>query len=239
MYYATPTDLFRQAGISTVIWANHLLRASITAMRETAPAHLRGPVAARGRGPRRQRAATSSAWSATPSWRRPSGATCRARPRRTRRRAGGVARRPGRRADRATSRNAWSTCAASRCCSGWSRRSATAACSDITVVRGYRKEAVAVPGIKTVDNDRYAETGEVYSLACAREASGGRDGGRLWRRAVPPLHPGRPDVERGRHRPGGRRAEPVGQAADEAAARPGGRRPALFRQLPGRRRRCS
>jgi phosphoenolpyruvate phosphomutase len=33
-YYATPTEQFRQAGISTVIWANHLLRASISAMRE-------------------------------------------------------------------------------------------------------------------------------------------------------------------------------------------------------------
>ena len=32
---------------------------------------------------------------------------------------------------------------------------------ETTVVRGYRKEAVAVPGIKIVDNDRYAETGEV------------------------------------------------------------------------------
>jgi len=41
------------------------------------------------------------------------------------------------------------------------------------VVRGYRKEAVAVPGIKTVDNDRFAETGEVYSLAQARQALGG------------------------------------------------------------------
>lgn len=36
MYYATPTDAFQQAGISTVIWANHLLRASLTAMRDTA-----------------------------------------------------------------------------------------------------------------------------------------------------------------------------------------------------------
>jgi phosphoenolpyruvate phosphomutase len=39
----------------------------------------------------------------------------------------------------------------------------------ITVVRGYRKEAIALNGIATVDNDRYTETGEVYSLACARE----------------------------------------------------------------------
>ncbi len=38
MYYATPTETFRQAGISTIIWANHLVRASISAMRETARA---------------------------------------------------------------------------------------------------------------------------------------------------------------------------------------------------------
>jgi phosphoenolpyruvate phosphomutase len=35
MYHATPTARFREAGISTVIWANHTLRAAITAMRET------------------------------------------------------------------------------------------------------------------------------------------------------------------------------------------------------------
>src|SRR5260370_9782365 len=34
-YHSTPTSLFRQAGISTVIWANHNLRAAITAMRDT------------------------------------------------------------------------------------------------------------------------------------------------------------------------------------------------------------
>ncbi|MCM3578836.1 NTP transferase domain-containing protein, partial [Micrococcus luteus] len=35
-YYSTPTDVFRQAGISTVIWANHLIRASASAMQATA-----------------------------------------------------------------------------------------------------------------------------------------------------------------------------------------------------------
>lgn len=35
-YYATPTDVFRQHGFSLVIWANHLLRASVTAMQKTA-----------------------------------------------------------------------------------------------------------------------------------------------------------------------------------------------------------
>ena len=35
-YYATPVALFRKAGISILIWANHTLRASISAMREVA-----------------------------------------------------------------------------------------------------------------------------------------------------------------------------------------------------------
>jgi len=35
MYYRTPTDAFRDAAISLIIWANHNMRASISAMRET------------------------------------------------------------------------------------------------------------------------------------------------------------------------------------------------------------
>jgi phosphoenolpyruvate phosphomutase len=35
-YYSTPTDVFREAGFSIAIWANHLLRAGIVAMRECA-----------------------------------------------------------------------------------------------------------------------------------------------------------------------------------------------------------
>ncbi len=35
-YYATPTEVFEDAGFSLVIWANHLLRASISAMQRTA-----------------------------------------------------------------------------------------------------------------------------------------------------------------------------------------------------------
>ncbi len=36
MYYRTPTRLFQEMGVSLVIWANHLMRASIKAMQETA-----------------------------------------------------------------------------------------------------------------------------------------------------------------------------------------------------------
>ena len=35
-YYSTPIDVFRQQGISMVIWANHLLRAAIATMQSTA-----------------------------------------------------------------------------------------------------------------------------------------------------------------------------------------------------------
>ncbi len=35
-YYSTPTEVFRKAGISLVIWANHILRASVAAMTRTA-----------------------------------------------------------------------------------------------------------------------------------------------------------------------------------------------------------
>lgn len=35
-YYGTPTDQFRAAGVNAVIWANHSVRASISAMREAA-----------------------------------------------------------------------------------------------------------------------------------------------------------------------------------------------------------
>lgn len=35
-YYRTPTEVFEKAGVSVVIWANHLLRAALTAMQQTA-----------------------------------------------------------------------------------------------------------------------------------------------------------------------------------------------------------
>lgn len=35
-YYATPTDVFRQHRFSMVIWANHMLRTAVTAMQKTA-----------------------------------------------------------------------------------------------------------------------------------------------------------------------------------------------------------
>jgi phosphoenolpyruvate phosphomutase len=36
MYWRTPTALFAEAGVSMVIWANHMLRSAVTAMQRTA-----------------------------------------------------------------------------------------------------------------------------------------------------------------------------------------------------------
>jgi phosphoenolpyruvate phosphomutase len=45
---------------------------------------------------------------------------------------------------------------------------------DIALVRGYRKDAITFPNIRYYDNDRYEETGELYSLMCAERELEGR-----------------------------------------------------------------
>lgn len=44
---------------------------------------------------------------------------------------------------------------------------------DVVVVRGYKKEQITVPGIRFVDNDRFAETGELASLFAAEKELAG------------------------------------------------------------------
>jgi len=44
---------------------------------------------------------------------------------------------------------------------------------EVTVVRGWKKEAIDLPSIATADNDDFAETGEVASLACAADKLAG------------------------------------------------------------------
>jgi phosphoenolpyruvate phosphomutase len=46
--------------------------------------------------------------------------------------------------------------------------------NDISVVRGYKKDSVAIPGIRYFDNDNFAESGEVASLFTAEKALKGR-----------------------------------------------------------------
>ncbi|MFO0679773.1 MAG: phosphoenolpyruvate mutase [Polyangiaceae bacterium] len=59
---------------------------------------------------------------------------------------------------------------------------------DLTVVRGFAKDRVTFAGVRTYDNDAHDATGEVESLACARDALAGpcivADGDVLFRKYV-------------------------------------------------------
>ncbi|MBX6375147.1 MAG: phosphoenolpyruvate mutase [Acetobacteraceae bacterium] len=171
MYYATPTELFREAGISTVIWANHLLRAAIVAMRETAArirqdeslVRVEGQVASvkdifRLVGNAELEQAEKRYLPAKPV----TGAVVLAA-------SGGD---PG-------GEGAGPGAGRPKCMVDIRGRSLLATLvhtlresgiHDVTVVRGYGKEAVRLGGVRMVDNDRHAETGEAWSLACARDA---------------------------------------------------------------------
>ncbi|MEX5214808.1 MAG: isocitrate lyase/phosphoenolpyruvate mutase family protein [Nitrospiraceae bacterium] len=45
---------------------------------------------------------------------------------------------------------------------------------EIALIRGYKKEAITLPNIRYYDNDRYEETGELFSLFCAEHEMRGR-----------------------------------------------------------------
>jgi len=45
---------------------------------------------------------------------------------------------------------------------------------DIALVRGYKKDAITLPNIRYYDNDRYEETGDLFSLFCAENEMKGR-----------------------------------------------------------------
>src|SRR5262245_31770846 len=168
MYYATPADVFRRAGTSVVIWANHNLRAAISAMREVSRriraeeslVGVEGAIASV-----REVFALAGNWELEEAERRylgPAPALPRA-------------------IVIAASRGAALgplTAERPKCMidvrgqpllRGLSGTLRDGGVGDITVVRGYRKEAIDLPSIATVDNDAYATTGEAASLGCARD----------------------------------------------------------------------
>ena len=168
MYHATPTELFRQAGVSTVIWANHLLRASLSAMRETAHRihedqslqEVEGRVA-----PVKDifRLVGNDELEA---------AERRYLPAETRRSAVVLAASRGGELGELT-RDRPKCMVDVRGRPLLQRLVSTlneSGVREVTVVRGWRKEAVAAAGARFVDNDRFAETGEVASLAMAGHA---------------------------------------------------------------------
>ncbi len=175
-FYATPTDVYRDAGVSMVIWANHMLRSAVKAMQETAEhlfTHenllaLEDRIAPVGEIFRLQGAAELEA------------AEQRYLP------------------DDQGDSKAMVLAASQGSALGSLTEHAPkamveirgrpllqhivdayrgAGVRDISVVRGFGKEQVSIPGLTYVDNDAYRETGELASLSMGLTADpdDGRD----------------------------------------------------------------
>lgn len=165
IYHRTPTQTFRDAGVSMVIWANHNMRAAVAAMRQVSQAiraseslaGVEGEIApvrevfeltgqaelaaaearylAAGGGPRAILLAASRGAQLGPLTERRPKCMIDVRGEPLLQRLVRTLNRSG--------------------------------LHDVTVVRGYCKEAIDLAGIEAVDNDRYEDTGEAASLACA------------------------------------------------------------------------
>ncbi len=168
-YYSTPTDVFREAGISVVIWANHLVRSAAAAMQSVANeiyqsqtlVNVEDRIASVEEIFRLQdaeeyfiaerlylsaRCATRSAVVLAASRGRGLETVTTDRPKVMLPIAG----RPLLR---------WLV-------DGFKKENI----NDITVVGGYCADAIETAGIKLVVNERHASTGELASLACALDA---------------------------------------------------------------------
>lgn len=171
-YYTTPTDAFREAGnIRVVIWANHLMRSALTTMQQTAKQifedqHLMNveeKVAPLADVFRLQ--GESELEKAEKSYLPQGGAITT-----------GIVLAAGRGDELGELVKDKPKCMlpiAGKPILGHildAYRSANV--RDLVVVRGFAKEAVNLPGATYVDNDAYATTGELASLATAKSALG-------------------------------------------------------------------
>lgn len=168
-YHATPTEVFREAGFSIAIWANHLLRAAIVAMQETA------------RSIHEEQSLRSVETRIAPIKElfRLQGASElqeaeeRYLPRpRDRSRVIVLAASRGSALGELTETRpkAMVQVRGKPLLSHIVAAYNAAGIKGITVVRGYRAEAVDLPALTYVDNPDYATTGELVSLAAALEA---------------------------------------------------------------------
>ncbi len=167
-YFDTPTDKFREAGISVVIWANHNLRASITAMRDVSRRILREETLAGIEGgiisvkDIFEITGDDELAEAEKRYLPSKGDQPRA--------ILLAASRGSKLGDLTKDRP---KCMIDVRGQPLLRRLVETfnegGVRDITVVRGYKKDVINLPSIKTIDNDVFASTNEVASLACAAD----------------------------------------------------------------------
>jgi phosphoenolpyruvate phosphomutase len=168
-YYSTPTEVFRNAGISAVIWANHLLRASTAAMTAVAEEinttqtlvdveDKIAPVSEIFRLQGADEYAQAERIYLT-AGRAPRSAIVLA-----------ASRGAGLEAVTADRPKVMLPVAGKPLLRWLVDAFKHEGVNDITVVGGYRADAIETRGITLAVNDRYAETGEVASLRCALDA---------------------------------------------------------------------
>jgi phosphoenolpyruvate phosphomutase len=165
-YYSTPTEVFRKAGISLVIWANHLVRAATAAMQSVAKeihssetlVNVEDRIASVNEIFRLQDAdeycAAERLYLAASQDARSAVVLAASR---------------GRGLDAMTlDRPKVMLPIAGKPLLRWLVDSFKKEhVNDITVVGGYRVDAIDTAGVKLVVNERYAQTSELASLACA------------------------------------------------------------------------
>ncbi len=171
-YYTTPTDVFREAGFKIVIWANHLMRSALTAMQATAKQiftaqtliGVEEKVAPLAEVFRLQ--GESELEQAEKAYLPKGGPVAR-----------GIVLAAGRgdelgelTRDRP---KAMVPIAGKPLLEHILDAYRSANVRELVVVRGFAKSAVDVQGASFVDNDNYASTGELASLACAKASLDG------------------------------------------------------------------
>ncbi len=171
-YYATPTDVFRQHGFSMVIWANHMLRTAVAAMQKTARTlkeqqHLlsiEDKVAPVSEIFRLQNAAElqDAEDRYLPRGAENTSAIVLAASR-------GEELRELTEHQPKTMVNIQGTPILAHIVDAYN----AVGIKDITVVRGYKKESVTLPNLTYLDNDDFANTGELDSLDKAMRARKG------------------------------------------------------------------
>jgi phosphoenolpyruvate phosphomutase len=168
-YYSTPTEVFREAGINLVIWANHMVRAAIAAMQATAAevhkaetlVNVEDRIASVNEIFRLQNAEEYSAAeelylaATTPA-----------------RAAVVLAAGRGKGLESVTAdRPKLMLPIAGKPLLRWLldafKREGV---NDVTVIGGYRADAIDPAGIRLLINERYEHSGELVTLACAVEA---------------------------------------------------------------------
>ena len=165
-YYSTPTEVFREAGISVVIWANHMVRAAVSAMQSVAHeihgsetlVNVEDRIVSVNEIFRLQDADEYSA--AERLYLAASGGS---------RSAVVLAASRGKGLEAVTTeRPKVMLPIAGKPLLRWLVDAFKKEnINDIAVVGGYRADAIDSAGIKLLINERYAQTGELASLACA------------------------------------------------------------------------